>query len=429
VRQALRSASATAVLQGLSTGLGFAIVVLLGRFLGSSGYGQYALGYAWASFLIVPALLGFDRYLVKGLSVYEVEQRWDFAKGLLRRSNQLVLLSSLAAAGAAAAIAVVTLDPAVRAPVALAMLLVPLTCLTLLRQGTMQAMGKVVLGQVPEYTVRPVLIIVLIVALELHGNGALTATSAILAAVVGGAIAFGVGAALLRRSIPDVVMAARAKYATREWLRASIPMMAIGGIWMTSSYATVLLVGALAGDSAAGVYSVVQKGGELIVLVLFAANLPLAPLVARLYAVGDRPGLEHAAERMAQATVLVSIPIATVLIVFPKYYLELFGNDFHSGITGLRILAVGQLVNALAGPSGNVLLMTGHERIAMRGVLAGMICNLILAVALIPSYGVTGGAFAFASGLILWNGVLVLIARRRLGINVTALPFLARSRM
>jgi hypothetical protein len=38
---------------------------------------------------------------------------------------------------------------------------------------------------------------------------------------------------------------------------------------------------------------------------------------------------------------------------------------------------------------------------------------------------VTGGAIAFASSLVLWNTVLVVLARRIVGINVTAFGVLS----
>jgi O-antigen/teichoic acid export membrane protein len=107
-------------------------------------------------------------------------------------------------------------------------------------------------------------------------------------------------------------------------------------------------------------------------------------------------------------------------MVFPHLYLDLFGASFQTGAAALMILALGQFINAMAGPAGNVLLMTGQERIAVRGVAAGLVANVVLAIVLVPPLGVTGGAIAFASSLVLWNTVLVVLARRHVGVNVTA---------
>jgi O-antigen/teichoic acid export membrane protein len=406
--------------------MAFVLAVLLARFLGSRGYGLYALGIAWSTLLGVPAILGLNTFLVRGIAVYEVKAQWSLMKGLLFRTNQLVLLTSTTIAVCGVIVALTWLSPSFRGPFCVAMLLVPLTALTLLRQGAMQAFGRVVRGQLPEYLIRPVLIIVGVVALE--GRGVLTPTTALGANVAGVAVAFVVGALLLRRALPTALRSVRAEFVTREWLRASLPMMLIAGVWMVNSNITTLIVGSLDGPRAAGVYSVVQKAAEVIVILLYATNMPLAPAVARLYARRDRQGLEQTTERMARATLMVSTPIAVAFMVFPHVYLDLFGSGFQTGATALIILAFGQLINAAAGPSGNVMLMTGQERMAVRGVAAGLVANIVLAVVLVPPLGVTGGAIAFAAGLALWNIVLVVLARRVVGVNVTAFRRLAVAR-
>jgi O-antigen/teichoic acid export membrane protein len=428
IRKMLVSASATALLQAASGVMALVLAVLLARFLGSGGYGRYAVAFAWSSLLGVPAILGLNAFLVRGIAVYEVREQWSLMKGLLFRTNQLVLLTSTTIAVCGAIVAVTSMSSSFRGPFCVAMLLVPITALTLLRQGAMQAFGRVVSGQLPEYLIRPLLVIVGVVALELVGHGVLTPTTALLANVLGVTVAFVIGALLLRRALPDTLRALHPEFVTRKWLRASLPMMLISGVWMANNYITTVIVGALDGSRAAGVYSVVQKGAEVIVILLYATNMPLAPAIARLHARGDQQGLEHTTERMARATLLVSAPVAAAFMVFPDIFLGFFGGGFRAGATALMILAVSQLINAAAGPSGNVLLMTGQERIAVRGVAAGLLANVVLAVVLVPPLGVTGGAIAAGSSLVLWNTVLVVLARRLVGVNVTAFRRLAVAR-
>lgn len=425
VRQILLKASATTILQGTSLAMGFITAVLLARFLGSTGYGEYAFALAWAGLLAIPAILGLDRFLVRGIAVYEVENRLPLMRGLLRRTNQLVLLTSLTVAGVGCVVSIIWLSSPLRWSFCVAMLLVPLTTLTLIRQAAMQAIGRVVSGQLPEYLIRPILILVGIGVLRVFGGDVLNATTALAANVVGVAVAFIVGATLLLRALPGVLHSVRPEYATREWLRAALPMMLISGVWAANNYCTTLVVGTIDGPRAAGIYSVVEKGAELIVLILIAANIPLAPVIARMHARNDRVGLQHATERVAQATLLASAPLAIAFAVFPGVYLGIFGASFRAGSTALTILALAQLINAAAGPAGNVLLMTGHERSAVRGVVAGLIANLVLGVVLVPPLGVTGGAIASGSSLVLWNTILLMLARKRVGINVTAFSRLA----
>lgn len=404
--------------------MGFAVAVLLAHFLGARGYGRYVFVIAWASFLTIPATLGLNRFVVRGVATYEVGEEWSLMKGLLARAHHAVTIASVTIALGGCGIALFLLAPGLEWPFCVAMLLVPLTALTLLRQAVMQALNRVVSGQFPEYLIRPILILLGICALRVLAKGALTTTVALAVNVTGVAVACLVGAAALRRALPPALRSVRSRYVTREWLRAALPMMLVSGIWLANNNVTTIIVGSLGGSHDAGVYSIVEKAGELLVLVLVAANMPLAPAIARLHAHGDREGLQRSTERIALATLLASLPIAATLLVFPHLYLGIFGPSFQGGATALRIVAIGQLVNAMCGPAGNVLIMTGHERAAVRGMAAGLLANVILAIALVPSLGVTGGAIAFAASLTLWNALLVMMAHRRVGINVTAFAYL-----
>jgi O-antigen/teichoic acid export membrane protein len=424
----LKAASGTAVLQAAARGAGFLTALLLARFLGRQEYGIYAFSFAWASLLALVATLGVDRFLVRGIAVYEVKREWGLMKGLLRRGNELVLLTSVAIAAVGCGVALGWLSASLRIPFCVAMALVPLTALVFLRQGAMQAFGRVVSGQLPEFLIRPLLILLGIVLLELAGKSIFTATAALAVNVGGVAIAFAVGAALLLRTVPAELRDVPAAYETRAWIRASLPMMLITGVWMLNTYIGTLVTGALKGPGDAGVYNLIQTGAGVTVLFLVASNMPLAPAVARLHARGDRKQLERTTERIAWAGLLASAPVCAALAIFPGTFLALFGSGFQSGATALSIVALGQLVNAAAGPSGNVLIMTGHELPAARAVGAGAVINFVLAVLLVPPLGVTGSAIAFSSSLILWNVALVVIARRRLGVNVTAFSRLSIAR-
>lgn len=420
VRRMLFGASATAVMQASSSAIGFLVAVALARLLGSRDYGAYVFALAWASALTVPAGLGLNRFVVRGIAGYEVNQRWDHLRGLLIRANTLVAAASIAIAAIGAAVALTTLGPSLRWVFAVAMVLIPINALTILRQSTMQALGRVIVGLVPEYVVRPVILISGVGVLALVGGRVLTPMAAMIVNIGAVTTAFAAGVVALRKAIPEQARTVAPRYQMREWITAALPMMLIGGIWQLNGYVSTIAVGTIGGTREAGIYSAVEKGGELIVLLLVAANMPFAPLVARMRAKGDVAGMEHGAERIAQATVIASLPIVIFLVAVPAVYLGLFGAAFTSGGTALRILVLGQLFNAAAGPVGSVLIMTGHERAACWGVGLGLLTTVILSVALIPPLGVTGAAIADAASFVVWNVALNVLCRRRLAINATA---------
>jgi O-antigen/teichoic acid export membrane protein len=72
------------------------------------------------------------------------------------------------------------------------------------------------------------------------------------------------------------------------------------------------------------------------------------------------------------------------------------------------VLTVGQLVNAITGPCGLMLVMSGRPGIQMVGNAATLALNLGLNLYLIPRYGVTGAAIAWAASMVFINGLRVV---------------------
>ena len=82
---------------------------------------------------------------------------------------------------------------------------------------------------------------------------------------------------------------------------------------------------------------------------------------------------------------------------FAWWLLGFFGVGFVEATGLLRVLATGMLINALTGPVGAALLMTGHERAVAitTGVVA--VANIAGHVVFIQRYGAWGAAWVTAA--------------------------------
>jgi O-antigen/teichoic acid export membrane protein len=185
--------------------------------------------------------------------------------------------------------------------------------------------------------------------------------------------------------------------------------------------ADTLILGAVKGPVAVGLYSVAHKGADIITFILMAQNAAFASTAATLYASGDIPRLQRLVTRMARWTLLCSAPIALALIVFGDLFLRFYGPQFGPARTALAILSFGQLVNVGMGSVGILLIMTGHERQAARAVAAAAAANIALTIALVPRWGAEGAAAAYAFSMILWNAWMAVSLHRNVGIHSTAM--------
>jgi O-antigen/teichoic acid export membrane protein len=411
---------------GLNTAtlvLNFVIALVLSRLLGPDGYGAYAFAVAVSTILTVPGLLGLPAVVVREIARYRVAGEWGIVRGLMRRSNQAVL--AISGVVVIALVVVVALvgwpEGDLRAPTVLALPLIPLVALVSLRQSMMQGFGRVVLGRVPETVVGPLLVLVAVVALELGLAQGVTASWAVVASVGSYGAAALLGAMLLKRTVPAAVRAAKARFATRAWALAALPLLISGGLGTLNAQIGTVLVGSVAGAREAGIFSVATRAAGFVPFFLLAAVPTLMPVIAELHARGQRERLQLMLTRAARGVLLASLPAAAVLFVFARPILSIFGAEFEAADTSLRILVAAQLVNVATGFSGTILVMIGRSAYLTGGVLAGTLVNVVLTSLLVPSLGADGASIGLASSFVVSNTVMVILLWRVARIYAPAL--------
>lgn len=420
----IQGASWSLALKIVSTGLAFATSVLLARLLGAEGYGIFAYAIAIVSLLSVPASLGLPQLLVRNIAAYRARSEWGLMRGLLVKANTWVLLSSVGLGTMAALIAWLlagrSTNPTVMA-FWLALLILPINALNNLRSSTLRGLHYVVLGQLPEFLIKPLSFLLLVVAAHLLLGDVFNAPWAVGMQVTATALGLGAGVLFLLNRLPSEVTASDAMYDTTAWARSALPFLFIGGMQMIYKNTDIVMLGALSGAEAAGVYRVVTRGADLVAFVLIAVNMVLQPTVARFYAAGEIQRLQRLVTKSARMIFLGSLPIALVLILFGQWILLIFGQEFTVGASALAVLSVAQLINAGMGSVALVLSMTGHERKTAVGVAVAACINVVLNASLIPLWGIEGAATATATSITIWNILLAIWVYKELKIYPTVL--------
>ena len=406
-----------------ATGLSFITGILLARLLGASGFGIYTYAFTWTQLLILAGTLGLDKLIVREVAIYQTKSDWSLVRGLLQWANQIVLMVSVALALGAIGIAW-GLDMAANSQqfwaFCVAMLLIPIAVLRNLRLSAMRGLHQIVIGLMPELILAPLLLLVLTGSAYLLLGDSLTAFWVILMRVVAALISLAIGVKLLDRVLPNVAKEATPKYQPRTWIRSALPFLFMGSLYIIKSRTDILMLGAIQGAEAAGIYFVVSRGAHLINFILGSVNTVLGPNIATLYAEGKTKQLQRVMTKSARVVLLIALPITAIMIGFGYWYLLLFGKEFTQGQYALTILCVGRLIDASAGSVGLLLNMTGNERFTFISNVVGAGLNVILNALLIPRWGVEGAALATTSTTILVNVMNTLWVRQKLGIHCTA---------
>jgi O-antigen/teichoic acid export membrane protein len=101
-------------------------------------------------------------------------------------------------------------------------------------------------------------------------------------------------------------------------------------------------------------------------------------------------------------------PIYLTFAVFAPLFMSVFGPEFVAGASALVILALPMLVAMAAGPVDVVLVMAGKSSWNLFNVAIALMTNVVLNVVLIPPFGITGAAIAWAATILVSNAAALL---------------------
>jgi O-antigen/teichoic acid export membrane protein len=205
---------------------------------------------------------------------------------------------------------------------------------------------------------------------------------------------FGTSVAWPARTAPVSTIAA--EYWTFTGARGVAGVMEILLNWLD-----VLLVAVLASPSQAAIYAAASRFITAGTLVLQALRVAIAADVSASLARRDvdRVGLVYSTA--SQWVVLSSWPLYLVMAVFAPTILRVFGKSYPAGSHALMVLCVAMLVNLAAGNVGTVLLMGGRSTWVLMDKGAALAINVGANVLLVPRYGITGAAVAWAAAIVL----------------------------
>jgi O-antigen/teichoic acid export membrane protein len=182
----------------------------------------------------------------------------------------------------------------------------------------------------------------------------------------------------------------------RDLLAFSWPLLLTGIVNRALQELETLVLGALVSSEQVGIYYLSLRITVLITLFLTSFSTIFAPVIAELHGKKEKALMESMLKTVTKWGFSLSLPAFLVLFTFSDKILLAFGPGFTEGATALRILALSQLFNVATGPVGWMLTMTGHPRLNLFNAVLLLVANIVLAIILVPQYGIVGAAFSEA---------------------------------
>ena len=166
-----------------------------------------------------------------------------------------------------------------------------------------------------------------------------------------------------------------------------------------------ILLTSLVALSATGLYAAAKRITAAPSLIVNAMNQVYNPIASDLFLQDKREEMELLTKSMTKWTFSLTLPLFGLAVVFPREILSVFGPSFRDAGSALIIMAVGMLFLFGTGPVTAILILSGRPRLALLDYLSTLAIELLLALFLIPRYGLTGAAIAGTTGRLVNNAL------------------------
>ena len=396
---------------------GLCLAVILARWLGAQGYGQYAFVMALVLLLLIPAEFGVPDWLMRRVAQTECHQSGSIA--LVKCVTITGALGAGVAIFASGAAFVLVRDQDLFLALIVGFCLLPLRGALNTFGFYLRGLARAQAAQIGHVLLPTILGLAAILLAMSALQPMRSAQTALLFRLFAVAVSIGLVAWALRNQLGQLRdQIHNTSLRIRDILQGAAPFMLIGAMTRLLTRTDVIMLGLLASTTEAGIYFVALQGALVVQFAMTVSNAITTPEFARMHAALRIDELRKYAAMTARSVLVVGIPIAGCLVLFGGALLgALFGPDFAMGATPLAILALGHVVSSAFGAPGFLLNMTGREYTSFRIYSGLAILNIALNALLIPIAGATGAAIATACVLVLQNILLWIAVRNHLGFS------------
>ncbi|MFC7357411.1 oligosaccharide flippase family protein [Jejudonia soesokkakensis] len=402
----------------------FALIngILLAQMLSVEDFGIYILAFTTILVITIPVSLGLPELLTRYVSKYDTEKNFEAMKGLLIRSNQIVLVTSFIAILIAFILYLLwwkNYSETIVITFWYSLVLLPVLVFGALRAATLRGLKYVVLGQMPDTFLRN-LFLTLALVIVYFFNLEITPQKAMFFHCIAAVVAFFIGYLFLEFKILKTLRSKIAIFETKFWLKEATPFAITGGVQILKTRSLTYLLAIFGSLEAVAIFDVAMRGASLVSFTVDALNKAISPYISSAFELQQKKTLQRIIKKTARLIFILSIPIALIFIIGGEAIVSwLFGNEYIASYIPLIILCIGHIVNALSGPLAAVLNMTGNQTVLSKNQILMMITSILLSIPLIYYYNVLGAAVVFSVVLLIQNSLLYVFTKRKLKLDTT----------
>ncbi len=427
LRKFIGKSSASFFIKVTGIGIAFGTQIYLARIMGVSDYGTYVYVMTLINILSLFSRLGLDTAVIRFIPEYLSKGAWELFNGIRRKSLILTIQSSLCLfaiswLGYSAANHFYKM-PEWGESFLVGLFLLPLITINIMRGAILQSLEKVVASSFLDAILRPSLLLFFVFIFYYLVRSDITPEDAILFNIESGLIVLLLGMILVRKSVANITQEKVYEYRTKEWLSVSSSLFLIAAINTIQNYSDIIMIEYFIDTKSVGFYSIANQISGFVGFGLISANMVIAPMISKLYHSKQYNQLQILITFSTRIIFVFTLLSSLFIVLLGDKILTLFGAQFIEGLGAMKILIVGQLVNAFTGSVGFIMTMTGHQKQASRVLILSVVINVILNLVLIPTFGIEGAAIATSVSMSIWNIIMFIYVLKKIGFSSSIVNF------
>lgn len=386
----------------LSKILSYVYRVIIARQFGPEAYGLFSLAVMLSGWIIVIATLGLNEGVLRYISLFRGKREIGKIQYVIRASAML-----LAAAGVLGGVILYLSAPFLAVDIfhnksliiflRIFSFIVPLSVVGNVFLPTLRAYEEIGWHSFISNILTNVLHVSSLILLIILGFGI---KSIPLSYFMGALFVFFTAFIVCKYKIPNIFKATNINSKNKsnilkELISYSWPLLFVGAVWRVFSWTDSFLIGYFKNASDVGIYNAALP---IALLISFSSQLFLQlfyPLINKEYALGNKELIRQLSQQVGKWIYAIILPFFILLLVFPEIVLTiLFGPEYVSASSSLRILSFGILFISLFEISLKILNMEGSSKKILVDILLIATLNFILNIILIPRYGINGAALS-----------------------------------
>jgi len=393
-------------MRGLGMALMFTAHLVMAWSSTTTDLGNYFILIGVTSIVAIAGSLGLGPAAIRFVPAFAAQQRRDLQAGYIYATLKVTVAGTLLISGAAVLVAAIfqnELTPDLHVGLFLFAFLLPLTTLQFVSLDLLRACGLPLQGQTAASFLPPVLVVGGVIFASQFGRLSFGVIGSI--ACVSAAVTAIVQLDSLRRLVVRRLVGVTPQSELFEWVRVSLPIMASTLVFSAMAIEW-FVVASLTTVAQSAIYRVNLYLLSIQGVVDTTFYSVVGTYISRNYHHQTKPDYQAFIRNLNAVQMLPNLLIVLVLFCAAGPILGLYGRDFVAGATSLQILTATWLLRSSLGPQEMLLNIAGRERIVTMVHVLAVVLSLVLSLALVPQYGMTGAAIAHA---IAWGGTGILL--------------------